>query len=105
MRSGMRFRGCLCQETVWVCHFKLAVDIVGDGVREFVYDVDGPRTFLKREEVTFGWIGTSRSELTILHMEQSSFIQTHFSNVKSIIFCTLELIHQIGGFVVSKSGD
>ena len=28
-----------------------------------------------------------------------------FSNVESITFFTLELIHQVGGFTVSKGGD
>ena len=30
-----------------VCHFKLAADMVGGGIREFVNDVDGP-AFLKK---------------------------------------------------------
>ena len=30
---------------------------------------------------------------------------TYFSNVKNIIFHTLELIQQVGGFTVSKGGD
>ena len=30
-----------------VCHFKLAVDIIGNGVTEFVYDVDGPKSLSK----------------------------------------------------------
>ena len=30
---------------------------------------------------------------------------TCFSNVDSITFCTLELIHQVGKFTVSKRGD
>ena len=35
-----------------VCRFKLLVDMVGDGVREFLYDAYGP-TFLKRELMSF----------------------------------------------------
>ena len=38
--SGMKYK--------IVCRFKLAMDMVGSGVRDFVYDVDGP-AFLKRE--------------------------------------------------------
>jgi hypothetical protein len=30
---------------------------------------------------------------------------TCFSNVKSITFCTLVFVHQVGGFIVSKSSD
>ena len=30
---------------------------------------------------------------------------TSFSNVKSIAFCILELVHQVGEFTVSKGGD
>ena len=30
---------------------------------------------------------------------------TCFSNVKSTKFCTLELVHQVRGFTVSKGGD
>ena len=36
-----------------VCHFILAADRVGGGIREFVYDMDGP-TFLERELMRFG---------------------------------------------------
>ena len=42
--SGLRYK--------LVCHLKLAVDIVGGDVREFVYDADGP-AFLKGELVEF----------------------------------------------------
>ena len=38
-------------ESVWC--FKLTTDMDGDGVREFVYDVDGP-AFLERELVGLG---------------------------------------------------
>ena len=30
---------------------------------------------------------------------------THFSNVKSITLCLLELVHQVIGFAVSKGSD
>ena len=30
---------------------------------------------------------------------------TYFSNVKSITFLTLELVHQVGGFRIGKDGD
>ena len=33
-----------------VCHFELAVDMVRDGIKEFVYDMVGP-TFLKGDLV------------------------------------------------------
>jgi hypothetical protein len=33
--------------------FKLVLDMVEDGVREFVYDMEGP-AFLKRELMGFG---------------------------------------------------
>ena len=36
--SGLKYR--------LVCHFKLAVNMVGGGIRKFVYDRDGP-AFLK----------------------------------------------------------
>ena len=36
-----------------VCNFKLVAAMVGDGVREFVYNVDGS-AFLKRELVASG---------------------------------------------------
>ena len=36
-----------------VCLFKLAVDIVGSGFREFVNDTDGP-AFLERELMALG---------------------------------------------------
>ena len=36
-----------------VCHFELAADMVGAGIREFVNDVDGP-AFLERELKGFG---------------------------------------------------
>ena len=36
-----------------VCCFKLVADMVGDGIREFVDDRDGP-AFLERELVRFG---------------------------------------------------
>ena len=29
----------------------------------------------------------------------------YFSNVKSITFCTVGLVHQVGGFKFSKGGD
>jgi hypothetical protein len=50
------------------------------------------------------WIGTSRSEFTSIQVDWRPFM--HFeSNVKIITFCTLELVHQVGGFTVSKGGD
>ena len=56
-RSRVSYGGCLCQETglkgKLVSHFKLAVGMVGGGVRELVYDADRP-AFLKRELVGFG---------------------------------------------------
>ena len=36
-----------------ICHFKLAVDMVGDGIREFVNDMDEP-AFLERELMRMG---------------------------------------------------
>ena len=36
-----------------VCCFVLAADVVGDGIREFVDDMDGP-AFLERELVGLG---------------------------------------------------
>ena len=36
-----------------ICRFILAADVVGDGIREFVDDRDGP-AFLERELVRFG---------------------------------------------------
>ena len=30
-----------------ICHFRLVVDMIGGGIREFVYDTDGP-AFLKK---------------------------------------------------------
>ena len=30
---------------------------------------------------------------------------TCFYNEKSILFCTLELVHQLGGFTIRKGGD
>ena len=48
----------------FVCRFKLAVDMVRGGVREFEYDVDGP-AFLKRDLV---WTGTGRLEFMIIQV-------------------------------------
>ena len=36
-----------------ICCFKLAADMLGDGIREFVNDTDGP-AFLERELVELG---------------------------------------------------
>ena len=36
-----------------ICHFILAVEMVRDGIREFVNDTDGP-AFLERELVGLG---------------------------------------------------
>jgi hypothetical protein len=49
-----------------VCHFILVTDMVGVGIREFVYDVARP-AFLKNNLV---WIGISRSGFKITHMDQ-----------------------------------
>ena len=43
--------------------------MVKDGVREFVYDVDGP-ALLKRDLV---WIDTGRSEFIIIHADWCPF--------------------------------
>jgi hypothetical protein len=37
----------------FVCDIKLVVDMIAGGIREFMYDADGP-AFLKRELVGFG---------------------------------------------------
>ena len=70
---------------------KLAMDIIRGGIREFVYDADGP-AFLKRE-----LMGTGRSEFMIAHVEWCPInaFQEHLSylsNVKSISLHTLELV-------------
>ena len=36
-----------------VCHFKLAVDKIGRGISDFMYDADGP-AFLKKKLVGVG---------------------------------------------------
>ena len=36
-----------------VCYFELAVDLIGDDIREFVIDMDGP-AFLERELMGLG---------------------------------------------------
>ena len=36
-----------------ICHFKLAADMVGSGIREFVSDVDRP-AFLERNLIRLG---------------------------------------------------
>ena len=36
-----------------ICHFMLAADVVGGGIREFVNNADGP-AFLERELVGLG---------------------------------------------------
>ena len=66
--------------------------MVGVGIREFVYDMEGPE-FLKRELVGFVPIHTFQEHLTC------------FSNVKGIKFHTLKMVHQVGGFRVGKGGD
>ena len=38
-----------------------------------------------------------------IHMFQEHLI--HLSTVKGITFSTLELVHRVGGFTVSKDGD
>ena len=47
------------------------------------------------------WIGTS--EPVLIHTYREDL--THFSNIKSIIFHTLELVHQVGKFKVSMDGN
>ena len=47
------------------------------GIREFVYDADGP-AFLKTELVRFVWIGTDTSEFIIVHVEQWPYM--HFES-------------------------
>ena len=44
----------------------LAADVVGGGVRKFVYDTDGP-AFLERELVG---LGTGRSEFVTVQVER-----------------------------------
>ena len=56
------------------------------------------------------WIGTSRAECSIrtygaMPIHASQMHLTHLSNVKSIIFCALELVHKLGGFSVIESDD
>ena len=55
------------------------------------------------------WIDTGMSEFTIVKVDWCPFmfreLLTCFSDVKSITFRTLELVHQIAGFTVSKDDD
>ena len=83
--------------------------MVGGGIWEIVYDTDKP-TFLKRELVGFGMDGylwarvhDRTSGLMPIHMFQEHL--TYFSNVKSITFHKIDLVHQIEGFIVSKGND
>jgi hypothetical protein len=39
-----------------LCHFKLSADMIGDGIREFLYDMDRS-SFLKRELMRFDMDG------------------------------------------------
>ena len=39
-----------------VCHFKLAVDIVENGIREFVYDMDKP-------VIQHTWVGINSEDI------------------------------------------
>ena len=48
--------------------------MVEDGIREIVYDADGP--FLKWELVR---IGTGRSEFTVVHVNRCPFMLFHLS--------------------------
>ena len=81
---------------------------VRGGIREFEYDIDKP-AFLKGELVRFCVDRYSRPEFMIAHVDQCPFWEdlTLISNVKSIMFHiqVLELVHQVGGFAVSESGD
>ena len=73
----------------FLCCFILAVDMVKNDIRKFVYDVDGPAS-LKRELVGFD---VDRSEFTILHVDQCQFIHFKSNWPISPILKALYFIH------------
>ena len=48
-----------------ICSFKLAADMVRDGIRKSVNDANGP-AFLERELMGLGVVSTGRSEFTTM---------------------------------------
>ena len=71
-------RGLLGLKYKSICHFKLVADMVGGGVREFVYDVDGP-AFLKRELMGFSVGRYWRSKFMIVCVDRYPFM--HFESI------------------------
>ena len=95
---------CRGLKNEFVCTFELAADMVrvASGSLRMMW-TDQPSW--KESWEDFVLIGTSRSEFTIVQMNWCLFKHTCFSNVKHITFCTLEFVHYIGGFTVSKGSD
>jgi hypothetical protein len=58
-----------------ICHFKLAANMVGAGIWEFVNDMDRP-AFLERQLMG---LGTGRSEFTTVKVDLYPF--TCFENI------------------------
>ena len=85
-----------------VCHFKLAVDMF----RELMNDAD--RLLLERELMGLGVDGycyirvDNRASWPVPIYTFREHL-TCFSNVKCIRFLTLELVHKVGGFTVTRA--
>jgi hypothetical protein len=88
-----------------ICHFMLAADVVGGGIWEF-YEYRG-RTSIPGKGaggIMCGWVPVSQ-EFTTVPINMFREYLTCFPNVKSFTFFTLELVYQVGGFAICKSGD
>ena len=98
-------RRLLGQKYKLICRFKLVRVASGS----FLNDADRP-AFLEREVlglVVDGYqqgrvLDHARGPMPIYMFRDHL---TCFSNVKCIIFLTLELVHQVGGFIVSSPGS
>ena len=71
------------------------------GMREFVYYADRPASW-KGSWWDLVRIGARRSEFMSCAHSCALRASACFTNVKSITFCTVKLVYQVGGFVIRR---